>query len=536
MGLLRSILSERRSLEVPAVPLTNANLLAAFGGVQAATGRSVTQTSAMRYSAVYACERVRAETTASLPWKVYRRLPDGGKEPDPGHPLYTLLHDAPNPEQTAMEFRENAVGHVDLWGVAYAEIDWDPNGQVRALWQLRPDRVQEEELDGKLYYVVTLPTGERRGLPAYRVWRTRGFMGMSIISQAREAIGMGLAAEEYGARFFGNDSRPGGLLRSPNKLTPDSAAASKASWEAAHSGLSNAHRVAVLQEGLEWQSVGMLHKDAQFLELREFQVTDICRFFRVPPHKIADLTRATFSNIEHQSIEFVTDCIRPICVRAEQSAGQSLFTEAERHIYFSEHVIDGLLRGDMKSRYDAYAVGRNWGWLSVDDVRELENQNPLPEGQGKIYLVPANMMAASQVGQSQPAQEQQNQDGAARAAQGLIADVLQRAMRREEADVMRQARKTSGDALAEWLPGFYGEHVGFVERLLEPVGAALRELGVAVDVPGLAREYAESSLVELKQAIAGADGDFLDVLQARFDGWQQVRARDSAARLGRNGG
>jgi HK97 family phage portal protein len=407
MGLLTTLL-ERRSINVPAVPLTSASLSALLDGPTTATGRSVSAATAMKASAVFACVRVRAETVASLPWVVYRRIPGGGKERDPQHPLYELLHDQPNPAQTAIEFRENLVGNMDLWGNAYAEIEWDTRGQVRALWPLRPDRVREEERNGRLYYVVTLPNGEQKGLPDYRVWHTRGFMGQSVIANARESIGLALAGEEYGARFFGNDSRPGGILKSPKVLSKEAAKNLKASWEAAHSGLENRHRVAVLEEGVEWQQIGIPPEDAQYLELRQFQVVDIARFFRVPPHKIASLERATFSNIEHQSIEFVVDCIRPICVRLEQSARRCLLTTEERPTWLAEHVIDGLLRGDTASRYAAYATARQWGWMSADDVRELENMNPLPDGQGKMYLVPMNMTPAGEAGQQDGGSDGEN--------------------------------------------------------------------------------------------------------------------------------
>lgn len=399
MGLI-SWLLERRSIERPAVPITGASLLGLFDGPPTATGRTVSQDSAMRVSAVFACVRVRAETVASLPLMVYRRLEGGGKERDSAHPLYSLLHDAPNPELTSIEFRELQTAYCDLWGNAYAEIDWGGDGQVRALWPLPPHRVAEERSAVGVYYVVTLPSGDRKGLPAWRVWHTRGFMGLSVIGQARESIGLAMATEEFGARFFGNDSRPGGVLKSPKALSQSAAENLKLSWEAAHGGLSNRHRVAVLEEGIEWQQIGLPPEDAQFLQLREFQVQDIARFFRVPPHKIADLRRATFSNIEHQSIEFVVDCIRPLCVRFEQSAHRSLLAEDDRQTHIIEHVIDGLLRGDTASRFAAYATARQWGWMSADDVRELENQNPLPDGQGKIYLVPMNMTPADQVRQA----------------------------------------------------------------------------------------------------------------------------------------
>jgi len=398
MGILSTIL-ERRNLEQPSTPISSATLAdALLGGMPTAASKPVTAETSMQVSAVYACVRVRAETVASLPWRVYRRLAGGGKERAPEHPVYRLLHDAPNPEMTAIELREALVGHLDLWGRAFCEIDWDSGGQVRALWPLRPDRVQEARRGGRLYWVVTLPDGSRRGLPAYRVWHVRGFMNGSVIQYAREAIGLSLGAEEYGARLFANDSRPGGVLTYPGKLQQEAAQRLKQSWEAAHGGLSNSHRVAVLEEGVTWQQIGMPPQDAQYMELRKHQRSEIAAFFRVPPHKIGDLERSTNNNIEHQAVEFVTDCIRPICVRFEQAALQALFTEGERKRLFAEHVVDGLLRGDIKTRYEAYGLGRQWGWLSANDIRELENQNPLPDEQGNIYMMPVNMMPADQAG------------------------------------------------------------------------------------------------------------------------------------------
>lgn len=531
MGLISSIW-ERRSLEQDLTQWPWKATAYTGNGTTSLTGRTVTDASAMRASAVFACVRVRAETVASLPWPVYRRLAGGGKERDASHPLYRLLHDQPNPEQTAMEARENAVAHLDLWGHAYFEIEWDERNEVSALWPLHPATVSEEKVNGQLWYVITLPTGERRGLPAYRVWHTRGFMGQSVISQAREAIGLELASEEYGARFFSNDSRPAGILKSPNRLTPESAKSSKDSWEAAHGGLSNAHRVAVLQEGLEWQSIGMPNADAQFLELRQFQVTDIARFFRVPPHMIADLSKATFSNIEHQSIDFVTHCIRPICVRFEQSALTSLFAEDERATWFAEHVIEGLLRGDMKSRFDAYAIARNWGWLNADEVRELENQNPLPDGQGKTYLMPMNMTSASNATAANAGQQDEAEpaEGAVRAVRRLVENALQRALRREETDVLRQARKLEPEALTAWLQRFYTEHQQFVTRSLGPVAEAASDLGLGQDLAQMAREYAAENLVAL-EGIVARGGDVVGSLQASFDGWKEGRAHEVAARL-----
>ncbi len=538
-------------------------------------GTAVRPDTAMRCAAVFACVRVIAETVASLPLPVYRRLAGGGKERAPMHPLYRELHDQANPEMTAMELREALVGHACLWGQAYAEIELDGAGNVVALWPLRPDRTRaERDEQGRIWYVTEIERLDTRlALPAYRVWHTQGFMGLSPIAQAREAIGLALAAEEYGARFFSNDSRPGGVLKSPKVLSKEAAERLKASWEAAHSGLSKAHRVAVLEEGVEWQQIGIPPEDAQYLETRKYQTTEIARIFRVPPHMIADLDRATFSNIEQQSIEFVVHCIRPWLVRFEQSIKRDLFGERDRAEYFAEHVVDGLLRGDVASRYQAYAIGRQWGWLSADDIRELENMNPLPDGSGRIYLTPMNMIPAGQEGQQVPPQPAQRslqiarvepadlratarayteaRRRIARSYRRLIVEASERILRREEHDVMEQAERLLGrrDAASfqAWLAEFYQGHQGhpeFVQRAFLPVflsladhvaaNAAEQVRRQAEDLDEFMRDYTavaanryvQSSLGQLREVMAAAqvaNRDIIEALQERFDEWRETR-------------
>lgn len=536
-------------------------------------GTTVRPDTAMRCAAVFACVRGIAETVASLPLPVYRRLAGGGKERAPMHPLYRVLHDQANPEMTAMELREVLVGHACLWGHAYTEIELDGAGNVAALWPLRPDRTwAERDEQGQLWYVTEIERlGARVALPAYRVWHTQGFMGLSPIAQAREAIGLALAAEEYGARFFSNDSRPGGVLKTAKTLSPAAADRLKASWEAAHSGLSKAHRVAVLEEGVEWQQVGIPPEDAQYLETRKYQVAEIARIFRVPLHMIADLDRATFSNIEQQSIEFVVHCIRPWLVRFEQSIKRDLFTERDRADYFAEHVVDGLLRGDVASRYQAYAIGRQWGWLSADDIRELENMNPLPDGSGKIYLTPMNMIPAGEAG-AQPAAPQPTRRSLppvqvaapefratprmyiearrriARSYRRLIVEAAERILRREEHDVMQQAERLLGrrDAASfqAWLEEFYRGHPEFVQRAFLPVFLSLADQVAAnaaeqvghqaEDLDEFVRDYtavaanryAQSSLGQLRDVLAAAQvagRDPIEALQERFGEWRETR-------------
>lgn len=398
MGLISWLAgAERRSANIS---LAEWDLILQQTTSASATGRSVTPGTALGSVAVFACVTILTDTIASLPLPVYRRLAGGGKEKAPEHPLYNILHDQPNPEMTSMEFRETLVGHLALWGNAYAEIQWDPYTQdVLALWPLRPDHMSVGRREnGQLYYEYRMPDGRPKVFAKelilhLRLWGGDGLIGYSPISMARQAIGLTLAAEEYGARFFGNDSRPGGVLKHPGKLTPDGAKRLREGWELAHKGLTQSNRVAVLEEGVEWQQIGLPPEDAQFLQTRGFQTAEIARLFRIPPHMIADVERSTSwgTGIEQQSIGFAVYTILPWTTRIEQRMQMSLLDPAERRTYFVEHLITGLLRGDVKTRYDAYSIGRNNGWLNADEIREMENMNPIPDGAGQVYWQSMNV-------------------------------------------------------------------------------------------------------------------------------------------------
>jgi len=368
------------------------------------TGRAVTPESAIASTAVWASVRVISESLATLPLNVYERL-DRGRELRRGHPLYPILHDAPNPKQTAVEFREQQLAALLLWGNAYALIERWPSGRVRWLWPMRPDRVtvrtdvtdERAPLPGLVYqYQSAFATTVN--YPATEVLHVRGLssdglVGLSPIQVHRQAVEVEQAEREFAGRFFGNNARPGGILKTQGRLSADAATRLKASWENTHRGLDNAHRVAILEEGLDWVPMSMPLNDAQFIEQRRFSLEEIARIFRVPLHMVGDLSRATFSNIEHQSIEFVTHTIRPWAVRLEQSINSNLFFPSEIGTFYAEHSLDALLRGDVASRYAAYAIGRQWGWLSSNDVRERENLNPIDGGD--VYLSPLNMVDQS---------------------------------------------------------------------------------------------------------------------------------------------
>jgi HK97 family phage portal protein len=366
-------------------------------GQGTATGRRVSADSALTLTAVYACVRILAETLASLPLVTYRRLgPGRGKQRATGHYLYAVLHDVANPEMSSFTLRETLQGHVALRGNAFAEIELGRRGEVLGLWPLRPDKMERIEREGgrlKYFYRVPKPKGGEKPvkkLDQERVLHIKGLssngiIGYDPITLAGQALGLALGTEEYGARFFGNGARPG-----YKRL--------QGSWEDRHMGLSNAHRTAILEEGLDYKEVGLAPEAAQFLQTRKFQNTEIARLYRVPPHMLADLERATFSNIEHQSLEFMMHTMRPWLVRWEQELQRAVVSEGDRGTIFCEFLVDGLLRGDIASRYTAYAQGRQNGWLSANDIREKENMNPV-EG-GDVLLVPLNMIPASEVGAS----------------------------------------------------------------------------------------------------------------------------------------
>lgn len=373
------------------------SLLALISGDYTPSGRVISTEGALSQVTVFACVRLIAESVGMLPLILYRRLEPRGKERATKHPLYTVLHDLPNPELSAIELYENMVGHLALWGNAYCEIEYDAAGRRRALWPLRPDRIEVglNERNQRTYRVL-LPSGRQVDLERWRVWHVRGWgtdawVGKSPIALAREAIGLAAATEEYGSRFFGNGSRPGGILKHPGKLSQSGANRLRESWESAHGGLSQSNRVAVLEEGVEWQQIGVPPEEAQFLETRKFQDTKICSMFRVPPHMISIVEGSTSwgTGIEQQSIGYVGYTLMPYLVRITQSIARDLLTPAERGTYFAEHLTAALVKGDINARYTAYNIGRMGGWLSVNDVREAENMNPV-EG-GDTYLQPLNM-------------------------------------------------------------------------------------------------------------------------------------------------
>ncbi|MFA4886459.1 MAG: phage portal protein [Desulfotomaculaceae bacterium] len=366
-----------------------------------ASGKTVNERTAMQTTAVYACVRILAETVASLPLQTYKYTA-GGKEKAIDHQLYYLLHDEPNPEMTSFVFRETLMSHLLLWGNAYAQIIRDGRGNVLALYPLLPDRTTVDRTStGELFYEYQKDTGtailrkeEVLHIPGLGF---DGLVGYSPIAMAKNAIGMAIATEEYGAKFFANGASPGGVLEHPGVVKDP--ARIRESWNAVYQGSSNAHRVAVLEEGMKFQPIGIPPEQAQFLETRKFQINEIARIFRIPPHMIGDLEKSSFSNIEQQSLEFVMYTLDPWVTRWEQAMQRALLSTAEKRYFFIKFNVDGLLRGDYQSRMNGYAVGRQNGWMSSNDIRELENLNRIPEELGgDLYLINGNMTKLADAG------------------------------------------------------------------------------------------------------------------------------------------
>lgn len=397
------------------------------------SGKPVNERTAMQTTAVYACVRILAEAVASLPLHVYEYQDDGGKKLVHDHPLYYLLHDEPNPEMTSFVFRETLMSHLLIWGNAYAQIIRNGAGRVLGLYPLLPDKMEVQRDDkGNIYYVYSRNSDENPMFKEYGNIKLKaedvlhipglgfdGLIGYSPIAMAKNAVGMTLACEEYGASFFANGANPGGVLEHPGVLKDPSKV--RESWNSVYRGVSNAHKIAVLEEGMKYQQIGIPPEEAQFLETRKFQINEIARLYRIPPHMVGDLDKSSFSNIEQQSLEFVKYTLDPWVIRWEQSLQRSLLLPGEKGKYFIKLNVDGLLRGDYQSRMNGYAVGRQNGWFSANDIREMENMNPIPDEEGgNLYLINGAMTKLADAGafaktdtgqQNTPAQENSGKRG-----------------------------------------------------------------------------------------------------------------------------
>ena len=397
-----------KSRDKPQNRTAGSNYAFFFGGTT--SGKAVTERSAMQMTAVYSCVRILSEAVAGLPLHLYKYTDSGGKAMALDHPLYRLLHDEPNPEMSSFVFRETLMTHLLLWGNAYTQIIRNGKNEIVALYPLMPNKMSvDRDENGRLYYTyyrgnneatknkeyaVTLQSSEVLHIPGLGF---DGLVGYSPIAMAKNAIGMAIACEEYGAKFFANGAAPGGVLEHPGTIKDPQRV--RESWQSTFGGSGNANKIAVLEEGMKYTPIGISPEQAQFLETRKFQINEIARIFRVPPHMVGDLEKSSFSNIEQQSLEFVKYTLDPWVIRWEQSIQRSLLSKDEKAVYFVKFNLEGLLRGDYQSRMNGYAIGRQNGWMSANDIRELENLDRIPaEDGGDLYLINGNMLPLKNAG------------------------------------------------------------------------------------------------------------------------------------------
>ena len=356
MGIFSGLFKSR---DKPQNRTSGSNYAFFFGGTT--SGKAVTERSAMQMTAVYSCVRILSEAVAGLPLNLYKYTDSGGKAMALDHPLYHLLHDEPNAEMSSFVFRETLMTHLLLWGNAYAQIIRNGKGEVVALYPLMPNRMEvNRDKNGKLYYLYSTQSDDAPTMKGLTVYLDPsevlhipglgfdGLVGYSPIAMAKNAIGMAIACEEYGAKFFANGAAPGGVLEHPGTIKDPQRV--RESWQSTFGGSGNANKIAVLEEGMKYTPIGISPEQAQFLETRKFQINEIARIFRVPPHMVGDLEKSSFSNIEQQSLEFVKYTLDPWVIRWEQSIQRSLLSKDEKAVYFVKFNLEGLLRGDYQSR------------------------------------------------------------------------------------------------------------------------------------------------------------------------------------------
>lgn len=488
-------------------------------------GIVATPEAALGISAVWACVRLLSETVAGLPLNIYSRQPDGGRQRDTQHPIYTLLHNQPNRRQTSFEFRQMLMAHCLLRGNGYALIVPGPRGPVDRLRPLHPDAVTVKKVDDDNdIYEVRQATGRPTIYNDSDIFHLRGLTldghtGMSVVSYMRETIGLALATEQHGSRVFSQDASPRGVLTHPGKLSKEAKEHLKAEWADQHAGLQNSHSTAVLQEGMKWQQVGMTNEDAQYLATREFGIEDIARWFGVPLHMISSTTKATSwgSGIAQLSQGFVDYSLMPWLKRWEQAIARDLLIATA--YYYAEFNVDGLLRGDPLTRAQALQTQRQNGIVNADEWREVENRNPLPDGEGQVYLVPANMTTVEKLTAPTPEPPAPQPPPAAPALPppaanghylGLLEESATRVMNRETLALGRAAKREVG-GWDEAVRAFYKEHASYVASTLRmPMAQAERwcseqEAMVLAGGPAVLRDWEATRVGALVALALGGD-------------------------------
>ena len=474
-------------------------------GEDSYAGESVTVEGALSVAAVLAAFTILMEDTASLPLITYRRL-KRGKERAYDSPYYVLFHDQPNPEHTSMVYREFIMGHLLGWGNHYSQKIWDNRGVLRELWPLRPDRMKVFRENGERKYLYTQINGTTRAFRQEEIWHIPAFgfdglIGYSRITLARHAIGLSMATEKFGSKFFSNGANPGIAVKHPGTLTDDAYKHLRESWEEQHKGVDNAHKLAILEEGMSIEKIGIPPDDVQFIETRRFQLGEIGRMFRVPPHMIGDVERTTSwgTGIEQQELGYLSHTLRPWLKRIEQQAHKDLLLEAEKRDMLIEHLVEDFLRTDIGARMTAYVSAITNGIYTRNEVREMENKNPI-DGLDRM-LMPLNMTTVDAEPKPAPAKRNATHFD----PQPFILDAVQRIARRETREmqdaVKRWADKGKPEKFNQWVEQFYKSDLPeFMEQTLQPL----------VDAGFLTREYVSQITLEYCDA-HGADEQHIEL-------------------------
>lgn len=573
---IKNIVYSVRSAIVSALSRPSRWLVEMFGGAEAKSGARVNEKTAVQVTAVFACVRLLAQTIASLPLHTYKRLPEG-KERAYDHPAYHVLHSLANPECTSYNLRQIMMVNLLLTGDAYAEIVRDNAGEITELWPIPSNRVTKKRNreTGEIFYeVYTLDSKTRFLYPEQMLhipWvGMEAFSSFKPVELAREAIGLSIAAEEFGSRFFSEGANASGIAEYPGRLSDAAYDRFKKTFNEKYVGLSKGQRVMFLEQGLKFTKLTINPNEAQAIETRKFQVIEVARFFNVPPHLIMDLERATFSNVEHQDISFVKYSVRPYLVCWEQELLRSVFLPSERRKYFAEFSVDGLLRGDYKTRQEGLEIMRRNGVINADEWRALENMNSRPDGRGQSYYVPMNWMPDEPQKQSEPGGGERmegRQAALERSAKAkhktaqnyrrLFKDAALRIVRRERSQVTDKSKKSlaKGNALEfdAWLENYYRDASQWMIPILSPVLMSYTEAiePLAKDEVGAralpselekwmmgylanwARDYSAESLAQLRAIVREAleEGqDPHEAITARLQEWEEKRPEKLAAK------
>lgn len=578
--IAEALMEKRASLENPNTPLGAGTILDVFGGgSRANSGVRVTQQTALNYGPVYACINVIAGTVGKMPIKLYRRRTDGGKDEARDHPLWEILHLRPNGEMSAVAWKEAIQGHVLTRGNGWSYIETDGTGRVTALLPMNPDVVRLDRTKaGKPFWVVDRNPAPRR-IPFERLLNisgvgSDGILGWSVISHASEAIGLGLASEEYSARFFGHGSRPAGFLSHPASLSKEAAARLREQWQGVNAGLENQWKVAVLQEGITWQQMGLTAQDSELLGQKVYQVQEIARWFNVPPHKIGYLENSSFNNIEEENLSFLEDTIDPWLVRWEEALTIQLLTESERRSgLFVEFVRNATLRASTEKRAQYFRERFQTGSITPNEIRALENENPIDGGDTayvRLDMIPMNQAGQITLDERQdlllahhgetrqvsrePAREERAATQRIRLRKQfypLVESAAKRLVRGEIRDVRRTIEKLDRAAFLDWLEDYYFDEFpefarsGDMRAALATLAAATadvaaREIGrdePTVDPDVFADAYIEtfiarhgaSSRRQLSKLVREAGDDFRAAVELRALEWDEGRA-DSESR------